>query len=89
MSDTYHSINLHAVFSTKDRLPLLRDELRDEMFACMGGIARKRESVLLHSGGVEDHLHLLLGVPPKFAPSDLLRDIKANSSQWLKEKWLL
>jgi REP element-mobilizing transposase RayT len=87
MSDTYHSINLHVVFSTKDRLPLIRDELRDEMFAYMGGVASNRESVLLHAGGVEDHVHLLIGVPPKFAPSDLLRDMKANSSRWLKDEW--
>ncbi len=62
MSDTFHSINLHVVFSTKDRQPLLRKELRDEMFAYMGGVASNRQSVLLHSGGVEDHVHLLIGV---------------------------
>ena len=85
MSDTFHSINLHVVFGTKNRQSVLHDELRVEVFAYIGGIARNREAVLLHSGGVEDHVHLLLGVPPKIAPSDLLREVKANSSRWLKE----
>jgi putative transposase len=86
MSDTYHSINLHVVFGTKSREPLLRNEFRDELFAYMGGVARNRDAVLLHSGGVEDHVHLLIGLPPKLAASDLLRDIKSNSSRWLKEE---
>lgn len=87
MSDTYHSINLHVVFGTKTREPLLSKDIRAELFPFIGGIARNRESVLLHAGGVEDHVHLLIGVPPKIAPSELLRDIKANSSRWLRDTY--
>lgn len=86
MSDTFHSINLHVVFGTKNRERTLHDALMDELFAYIGGIARNREAVLLHAGGVEDHIHLLVGVPPKIALSDLLRDLKANSSRWLKDE---
>jgi putative transposase len=87
MSDTYHSINLHVVFGTKTRQPLLSKDIRAELFPYIGGIARNRDAVLLHAGGVDDHVHLLLGVAPKIAPSDLLRDIKANSSRWLRQRY--
>lgn len=43
----------------------------------------------MHAGGVEDHVHLLIGLPPKLAGSDLMRDVKANSSRWMKERWKL
>lgn len=38
---------------------------------------------------MEDHVHLLIGLPPKLAGSDLMRDVKANSSRWMKERWKL
>ncbi|MBX3460032.1 MAG: IS200/IS605 family transposase [Planctomycetes bacterium] len=87
MSDTYHAINLHFVFGTKSRAPLLSDQIRVELFPYMGGIVRANESTLVHSGGVADHVHLLIGLPPKVAPSELMRDVKANSSRWMKERW--
>ncbi|MCC7508203.1 MAG: IS200/IS605 family transposase [Planctomycetes bacterium] len=89
MSDTYHAINLHFVFGTRSRAPLITDEIRVELFPYIGGVARTNDSTLVHAGGVEDHVHLLIGIPPKLAASDLMRDVKANSSRWMKERWEL
>ncbi|MEZ5993190.1 MAG: transposase [Planctomycetota bacterium] len=62
-------------------------EIRVELFPYIGGIARANDATLIHAGGVEDHVHLLLGLPPKLAASDLMRGVKANSSLWIKERW--
>ena len=84
MSHTYSQILVHLVFSTKDRAPLLRDNFRDELHAFIGGIVENRDGTLLIAGSVADHIHLFLAHPRTISPSDLVRDIKAVSSQWVK-----
>jgi REP element-mobilizing transposase RayT len=51
----------------------------------MGGICRNIKCVLVGAGGVEDHVHLLVRRHPTVCESDLMRDVKANSSSWMKE----
>jgi putative transposase len=75
-------IYIHAVFSTKDRIPMIRDEWRPDMHAYIGGILHKRRCDLLAAGGVEDHMHLLFRIPATVTVADLIRDIKSNSSSW-------
>src|ERR1043165_2902374 len=76
----------HIVFSTKERVPLLRAEWRSELFAYIGGVIRNHKGALEAAGGVEDHVHLLVAMSPGRCVSDDVRDIKANSSRWIKEK---
>lgn len=87
MSDTYHSINLHFIFSCKDRLPLITPEIEAELYKVMAGVLRNKGAVLIEGNGTADHVHLLIGLPPRYAPSDAIRDVKANSSRWVHEKW--
>lgn len=51
----------------------------------MGGTARDHRAILLTSGGIEDHVHLLIKIHPKFAISDTIQLIKSNSSRWINE----
>lgn len=85
MPNTYSALYTHLVFSTKHREPLLGAELRPRLFAYMGGICRNIDCSLVDAGGVEDHVHLLIRRHPSRCESDILRDVKANSSRWLKE----
>ena len=85
MSSTHHGILIHVVFSTKQRFKLLHKGWRDDLFAYMGGIATEHKSKLLRSGGVEDHVHLLMKIHPKFAISDTIKLIKGNSSRWIND----
>ena len=85
MSTTHHGLLNHVIFSTKLRYPLIRDAWRDDLFAYMGGIARDHKATLLASGGIEDHVHLLLKIHPSFAVADTVKLIKANSSRWVNE----
>jgi len=86
MSHTYSQILVHIVFSTKNREPLLSDNIHDELHAYIGGIVENRCGTLLIAGSVADHIHLFLSHPRTISPSDLVRDIKSVSSQWMKEK---
>ena len=85
MPSTHHGILIHVVYSTKQRIKLLHKDWRDELYAIMGGVAKEHKSVLLRSGGVEDHVHLLLKTHPSFAISDTVKLIKGNSSRWINK----
>ncbi|MBX3473141.1 MAG: IS200/IS605 family transposase [Planctomycetes bacterium] len=87
MGDSYHACHYHLIFACKDRQPLLTDAILSELFSYVHGLLDVRESLLIKGGGIADHVHLLIRVPPKHAPSDVIRDIKANSSRWIREKW--
>jgi putative transposase len=82
---THHGILIHAVFSTKHRFRCLAESWREELFSYMGGTAKEHDAILLSAGGIEDHIHLLLKIHPKFAISATIQMIKANSSRWINE----
>jgi REP element-mobilizing transposase RayT len=78
MGSTFYSITLHVIFSCKDRRPLITPQIEAELYKYIAGILRNDGNVLLEGNGTEDHVHLLIGVAPKYAPADVLRDVKAN-----------
>lgn len=85
MSHTHASLLVHVVFSTKGREAVIAPEIRERLFAYVGGVARNEGAALVSAGGVADHLHLLLSASPAKSVSGLVRDIKANSSRWIRE----
>ena len=85
MSGTYANLNYHIVFSTKDRNPFITAEIQPRLYEYIGGIIRKKRGVLFDIGGMKDHVHLLLRWRPKGDISDLLRDMKSRSSEWVHE----
>jgi REP element-mobilizing transposase RayT len=86
MPSTHLSLHFHVVFSTKDRMPQISPEWRENFHAYLGGVAKNLGVVPESIGGVADHVHLLLGMPATMALSDLIRTIKANSSKWVHEE---
>jgi len=87
MSHSYACLLTHAVFSTKDRAPLVAGECRERLFPYLGGIAREGGAKVLTVGGTADHVHVLLSLPPTLCVADALRDLKANSSRWIHDTW--
>lgn len=83
MANTLTALHVHLVFSTKNRERWLRVEVEEDVWRYLGGICRTHGVVALQIGGVEDHVHLLLGIPPTLAMSELVRRIKGESSKWL------
>ncbi len=85
MSHTYTYLVTHVVFSTKDRLPMISADLKPRLFPYMNGIIGNIEGKALAIGGMPDHVHLLLSLPPTVSIAETMRVLKANSSKWLHE----
>jgi REP element-mobilizing transposase RayT len=88
MPSTHTSLYFHLVFSTKERLPLITEEWRERLHAYLGGIVRNMNAVALTVGGVADHVHLLVGLKPIHRLDYFLRDLKADSSEWVHKELL-
>lgn len=86
MSQTLVSLMAHVVFSTKNREPFITAEIEPELFAYVGGILKNHESRLLDAGGTADHVHLLISQSKNVSLSALMKDIKKDSSSWIKTK---
>ena len=80
------SVRIHYIFSTKDRRPAVPAEIEPRLWAYIGGIARKLEGSALVIGGVEDHVHALILMPPTVSIAEMIQKIKANSSRWMREQ---
>ncbi len=83
MPSTHLSLHFHVVFSTKNRDPRIGSEWRERLHAYHGGVARQSGAIPEAIGGVQDHVHLLLGLSATIRLADLVRDIKAVSSSWV------
>ena len=90
MADTYTQIYLHVVFAVKGRLNLIDKSHKDELYKYITGIITNAGQKLIAINGMPDHVHLLIGLKPSMNLSDLIRDVKANSSRFINEKrWVL
>jgi REP element-mobilizing transposase RayT len=90
MSQSLAQIYLHIIFSTKDRLPFLSDQLhRGRTFAYLGGICNTLHYSPLTIGGVSDHFHLLCRMDKTLALAEFLRELKRDSSAWFNEQGFL
>ena len=85
MSHTYVSCNIHCIFSTKGRRRVIVPDIRERLWAYMGGIARQNETRALAIGGTEDHAHVLLSLPATMTISKAVQLIKGGSSKWIRE----
>ena len=86
MAQTLVSLMTHIIFSTKNREPLITSEIEPELFAYMGGILKNKDSRLLSAGGTDDHVHLLISQSKNIALSAVMKDVKKDSSSWIKTK---
>ncbi len=89
MANTYTQIYLHIVFSVKRRQNLIQKSWKDELHKYICGIVNGKKQKVYAIGGVADHIHILVSTNPNIALSDLVRDIKANSSKWINERGLV
>ena len=89
MSNTYTQLHVQIVFAVKYRKNLVSKSWKEELYKYMSGIIEHKQHKLLCINGVEDHIHILIGLRPHQALSDLVRDIKSNSTKFINEnKWV-
>ena len=86
MSHTYAQNVIHIVFSTKYRRRTISREFQPRMWAYAAGIC-KNHGIFVHAvGGIDDHIHLLIQVPPALSLAKAVLAIKSNSSRWANEQ---
>lgn len=89
MANTYSQIYIHIVFAVKGRQNLISQQWKNELYRYITGIIKNKNQKLIAINGMSDHVHILVGLKPSIATSDLVRDIKANSSRFINEKnWM-
>ena len=79
----YWKLYYHFIWGTKNRLPLIDSTLEPELYRVIVAKAQKLEGFVHAIGGVEDHIHLAVSVPPKIAPAKFIGDVKGNSSHYV------
>jgi putative transposase len=82
---SYVSSYFHCVFSTKERAKIITPSLQERLWPFLGGIARQNGMTPVIVGGMEDHVHILLSLPPTMAIAKAMQLIKGGSSKWIHE----
>lgn len=86
MANTFSKIYIHIIFSVKGRQNLIQKTWKEELYKYICGIVNGKEQKVYAIGGMADHIHILLSIKPNITLSDIVRDIKANSSKWINDK---
>jgi putative transposase len=86
MAGTYSQIYIQVVFAVKGRDNLLQKPWCSEVFKYMSGIIKAKNQKPIIINGVSNHVHLFIGLKPSMALSDLIRDVKNNTSNFINEQ---
>lgn len=86
MPSSHVASYFHLVFSTKERRRLILPEWEPRLHEYLGGIVKGMDAFPLKINGVEDHVHLLVSLKSKHRLDYFLRDLKADSSEWVHKE---
>ena len=80
MRSNFTQLYLHAVWATWDRLPLITPDIQKNIYGAIIKHCEELRCSMIAVGGVEDHIHLLTGLPPSLSVSNFIKNIKGSSS---------
>ncbi|MGM1055713.1 MAG: IS200/IS605 family transposase [Bacteroidota bacterium] len=86
MANTYTQIHIQVVFVVQNRQSLIKNEWKDELYQYITGIIQNHEHKVLQINGMPDHIHILFGMRPTQSLSDLMKQVKQDSSKWINNK---
>jgi REP element-mobilizing transposase RayT len=86
MANTYSQIYIQLIFAVQGRQNFIKESFREELQKYIAGIIREKKQKLYAIYCMPDHTHIFVSIKPDIAISDLVRDIKANSSSFIKKK---
>jgi putative transposase len=89
MSNTYTQLYVQIVFSPKGRQNLINEQIKNNVYGYITGIIKNKNQKLLIINGMPDHVHIFLGFSPELSISDLVRDIKSNSTEYINKEKLI
>jgi putative transposase len=88
MPSTFSQIYIQIVFAVKGRESLITQTWEEELYKYISGIVKNKEQKMLAINGMPDHIHILLGMKPSCCLSDLIREIKKSSNDFINQKRL-
>ncbi len=89
MANTYTQIHIQSVFAVQNRNCIIRKSWKDSLYKYMTGIIQNHGHKLLAINGMPDHVHIFFGMRPTQSLSELMQDIKGDSSKWINENGLI
>jgi putative transposase len=89
MAGTFSQIYIQYIFAVKGRESLLKKAWREDVFKYISGIIKGKDQKPIIVNGVSDHVHVFVGIKPSIRVSDLIRDIKNNSSNFINKQGYL
>ena len=89
MPGTFSQIYIQIVFAVKGRESLIRSEWEEDLYKYISGIVQKKEQKMIAINGMPDHIHLLIGMKPACCLSDLVREIKKSSNDFIMDSRFL
>lgn len=89
MANTFSQIYIQTVFAVENRQSLITQDFKEDLYKYITGIVQNQGQKLIAINGMPDHLHILIGLRPAMALADLVREIKADSTNFInKEKFV-
>jgi putative transposase len=89
MADTFTQIYIHVIFAVKGRQNKISPDWKDELYKYISGIVSNKKQKLIYINGMPDHIHILIGMRANVMLSDIVRDIKFNSTNFINTKKFL
>jgi putative transposase len=84
MAGTFSQIYIQVVFAVRDRKCFIMNDWEEKLYQYMTGIIRNKDQKLLAINGMPDHLHILIGMKPSCCLSDLVREVKKSSTEFIQ-----
>ena len=88
MPGTYSQIYIQIIFAVKGRESLIAQDWEERLYKYITGIVQKKEQKMLAINGMPDHIHFFIGMHPSCCLSDLVREVKKSSNDFIKENKL-
>ena len=79
----YWRLFYHCIWATKNRLPLITDSVAPNLYAAIASKGNDLGAIVHAIGGIEDHVHLAVSIPPSIAPAQFIGQVKGNSSHYM------
>ncbi len=85
MAGKYLCVNLHMIWSTKNRSRILDPQWADRLHGYLGSIARSKNAKLIEVNNEPDHIHLYVSMPSTISISEMINAFKSNSTRWIRQ----
>ncbi|MCX6233791.1 MAG: IS200/IS605 family transposase [Bacteroidetes bacterium] len=89
MSHSYTKLLIHLILVTKDREILIGAEIRDPLYSHLKNEFKLCKSTVIAINGTSNHVHLLIQIPPQIALTDLVKQVKGETSHWINSQNLM